>query len=69
MRVELHSNGSTQIHLKADTTIESAYLRTMQELAAKGATVRITAFQSDVRDGEYQDALEASPHIVISVEQ
>ena len=69
MTIELHSNGSTQIHLKANTPIESAYLRTMLEMAEKGATVRITQFQSDVRDSEYQDMLEASPRIVISVEQ
>jgi len=42
MKVELHSNGTLQIHLTAQTPVEDAYLKTMRDAAEKGTAVRLT---------------------------
>ncbi len=43
MKVELHSNGKIRVILISETLIESAYLNTMLQSAAKGSSVKLEA--------------------------
>ena len=60
MKVELHINGSNQIQLKPETTMEKALLSEMLTAAGKGKVVTLQLLPNP---GEYGDG------VVVSVEK